>query len=901
MEFCKVLCNIQYFHDNILLEVVMKILEVRDSFIKLEADCSIGLSSFIKISSNGKDYVAQVIRLKPSVRCNVAYAKILFLYDGELQNYDSTLPSNDAEVTSFTSDILNNSIILKEPVIVGKMHLSQQNIQIDASAFNKKILVSIDNLNNNNVIVRNVVRQFENLNKKVVIVDTLGVINAKKYIAGKDFKLPLNTETLAFLYRDCLNDATAESKATIVEIFKDLAEYSKSVPFLPFKILKSIVDNMVDCAHVFKLLVLKNKLAKFDKLGYFANNYQELNSLNDIFKEKCVILDLSKLEPSFLNQYITYIYSAIKENAQVLLEASNLLSKQSLKSVLSSNDKATIFITHSKFKYLNDIKNIFDNFIIEPSLSNNKIFNIYQSMLIDMPPKTYLVVGEATNYIPLVSSVEDISELPPSVNNSQELEAELNNENLVQDIDNQSAEIVLEPQIENELSDEQLGTELISQEPNNETYDEDDKPDLEEKEHKLQQDEIIANIDEKSEQIIAQASENLVVPTDMNMFGGDELEEEAEFVSEEVSELTEEDLEIETDNLNSSTIFEEEESSLPEQFPTEMHASEIVNDDIEISEEECNSLNEEIEEVSDVDNANEDEQAEIQQLSLDEDSEIGNENLLNLNDTNNDDDLLLQETDDSVLDGANEEVELDIGDSINLDLELDGDISDLTEEKEEVETNDETNSGAIDDSSEIAIMPLSDNNEEIIDDFTELNPDEATEDDIIVDMSDEDIITEEKEEQIVQDVDKVFTTRKDEDFSESDLDFIDELNGGDVVELNEISDDDTLLEELENQNDDVLEEADNESLLDTPQDEKEILETKNASTPLVPVYDADIPQEDRVISDFIEQGDSVVHAKYGSGVVEKMIKYGNKTLYSINFENIGRRLLDPTLTEIKKA
>ena len=35
--------------------------------------------------------------------------------------------------------------------------------------------------------------------------------------------------------------------------------------------------------------------------------------------------------------------------------------------------------------------------------------------------------------------------------------------------------------------------------------------------------------------------------------------------------------------------------------------------------------------------------------------------------------------------------------------------------------------------------------------------------------------------------------------------------------------------------------------------------------------------------------------------VEKMIKYGAKTLYSINFDNVGRRLLDPTLTEIKKS
>ena len=70
---------------------------------------------------------------------------------------------------------------------------------------------------------------------------------------------------------------------------------------------------------------------------------------------------------------------------------------------------------------------------------------------------------------------------------------------------------------------------------------------------------------------------------------------------------------------------------------------------------------------------------------------------------------------------------------------------------------------------------------------------------------------------------------------------------------------------------------------------------------MVPVYKAEIPSEDLVNSDALEQGDTVVHAKYGNGVVEKMIKYGNKKLYSINFDNVGRRLLDPTLTELKKC
>ena len=50
-----------------------------------------------------------------------------------------------------------------------------------------------------------------------------------------------------------------------------------------------------------------------------------------------------------------------------------------------------------------------------------------------------------------------------------------------------------------------------------------------------------------------------------------------------------------------------------------------------------------------------------------------------------------------------------------------------------------------------------------------------------------------------------------------------------------------------------------------------------------------------------KQGDIVNHPRYGQGTVEKIIKYGNKTLCSIYFENVGRRLLDPSISEFEKV
>lgn len=819
----------------------MKILEVRDGFVKFEADNSVYLSSFIQIDGIEKRYIAQVTQLKRSGENSIAYAKILFLYDGSLQPYDRTQPSKESVIKEFTFDILNNSINAKAPVIAGETLGKGVSIIIDASSFDKKMLASIDDKQENNIIARNLVKQFNNLDKNVLIIDTLGVIDAKKITAGVDFKLPLDTASLAFMYQDCLNDATADSKSMIIEIFKDLSDYSQTVPFVPFGALKSIVDDMVDKSHVFKLLVLKNKLAKFDKLGYFAANKQEVDKIDAILNSKCAIIDLSKLDTAFQNRYLAFLYEKLqqKPNTQVLLELSNVISKKNLKNILSSKNIPTTFITHSRFKYLNDIKNLFDNFIISPSFTNNEIFSIYSSFLKAMPKQTYLITGEAVNYIPLVSTLKVINEVIPSQPETIEEE-----------------EIpVSEPEeVQEELPIEEPEEEEIVQEDDSELEEisEEDEPEIIE-EPQITNEEILANIEEKSEAVITEAAKDLTPPE--NMFGEEEEEEIAE-PAEESLELEEDQEEQLTINAEYETILEEQE----EQEPQEEY------DEIPITES-FDTVQENIEEIEDY--IPETDENDFEELSINEEFE-------------QQEPLVEQE--------AEEEIEMPEG----FDLDIDStQMLDAEEETEELTVNDD----------DVDVLPIAENNYEL-EDIVELNPDEADENDIVIDMEEdtEDELPENIDEQIVKDVDKVFTTRKDDDISDSDLDFIDELNNDDGNLLEEVSDSDAVLEELSesDENDGILEEPQEQLELKDDSDD-EILETRSSSTPIVPVYDADIPQEDLVMSDPIQQGDTVTHAKYGSGVVEKMIKYGNKTLFSINFDNIGRRLLDPTLTEIKKS
>lgn len=90
-----------------------------------------------------------------------------------------------------------------------------------------------------------------------------------------------------------------------------------------------------------------------------------------------------------------------------------------------------------------------------------------------------------------------------------------------------------------------------------------------------------------------------------------------------------------------------------------------------------------------------------------------------------------------------------------------------------------------------------------------------------------------------------------------------------------------------------------EELIQTPP-ETEPLQMRASSTPTMPEYSAEIPEEDKVRSDVIGQGDRVYHEEFGEGVVEKMINYGDKLLCSINFATVGRRLLNPEISEMRK-
>ena len=70
--------------------------------------------------------------------------------------------------------------------------------------------------------------------------------------------------------------------------------------------------------------------------------------------------------------------------------------------------------------------------------------------------------------------------------------------------------------------------------------------------------------------------------------------------------------------------------------------------------------------------------------------------------------------------------------------------------------------------------------------------------------------------------------------------------------------------------------------------------------PAIPIYSTPKNQNTVSFDEDFQEGDKVRHVKYGLGTVTKIIGSSDKRLCSIQFEDVGRRLLDPKLAELEK-
>lgn len=764
----------------------MQVLEIKNNLVKIAYDVNdnLALSSFVIIEDTNTPYVAQVVNVKADKLTNFAIVKLLFTFneEGILKNYNGTIPSLKSTVSILPSKELLDIIPIENNLIMGE--LAQQNVtlNVDKTILDNNLLVCSDNVENTNILLKNITKQID---EKIVIFDTDGLFDAENKITfGKDFKLPLNYDTINFIYENELDDVDATSRAVIQDIFIEVQEYTKNLPegYLPFETFINVVDQQYKETQIPQLVLLKNKLIKYRDLNAFAETLKDVLSLSiAIDKSKVTIIDISEMAPVLQKEIMSYTYGVMKginETIYSFVKVDNAnSSKRLLKTFLSRDGIYTTIICRHEYKYLPELKSAAQNLILFTPQTLQHDFAAYNTFLNKLNTDEFIIYGAHTQNIPLIveldeleldtqndddetESEKDIEEIPSS--NVVPMPAPVQNTEPQENVTESP-----EPEIQEEETFKAPEVEYPDLGFDNETPSSNEAPTVD-----FPETETLNVTEEQPEENFTQ----IELP---------ETFEEPE-IEEVQQEEPEEDIQENFDNEISQEPIEEEvfmpETDIPQVEINEDLSEQAIIEDSNISETPAEYTSQATEE-----------QAPIYNI-----------------------------LDDNEIDYQDAEPEV-----LPLEPEIDYSVEDIDIEENYQEP-----------------QPY-DENEAMI-------------------------------EQAAKDVDKlIYEKLPNEDVTLDDLSDLqsDELTEDDLNLIGDLASDNGI----------------------TPEPE---LEYNEEQPPVVPIYNTeDIePQEQQSL----EPGDRVSSPKYGEGVVEKMIKYGNKMLCSIEFPNIGRRLLDPAMTEIKK-
>lgn len=764
----------------------MQVLEIKNNLVKIAYDVNdnLALSSFVIIEDTNTPYVAQVVNVKADKLTNFAIVKLLFTFneEGILKNYNGTIPSLKSTVSILPSKELLDIIPIENNLIMGELAQQGVTLNVDKTILDNNLLVCSDNVENTNILLKNITKQID---EKIVIFDTDGLFDAENKITfGKDFKLPLNYDTINFIYENELDDVDATSRAVIQDIFIEVQEYTKNLPegYLPFETFINVVDQQYKETQIPQLVLLKNKLIKYRDLNAFAETLKDVLSLSiAIDKSKVTIIDISEMAPVLQKEIMSYTYGVMKginETIYSFVKVDNAnSSKRLLKTFLSRDGIYTTIICRHEYKYLPELKSAAQNLILFTPQTLQHDFAAYNTFLNKLNTDEFIIYGAHTQNIPLIVELDEL-ELDTQ-NDDDETESEKDIEEIP------SSNVVPMPApVQNTAPQENVTERPEPEIQEEETF---KAPEVEYPDLGFDNETPSSN---ETPTVDFSGTETLNVTEEQPEENFTQIELPETFEEPEIEEVQqeepEEDIQKNFDNEISQEPIEEEvfmpETDIPQVEINEDLSEQAIIEDSNISETPAEYTSQATEEQAPIYNILDDNEIDYQD--------------------------------------AKPEV-------LPLEPEIDYSVEDIDIEENYQEP-----------------QPY-DENEAMI-------------------------------EQAAKDVDKlIYEKLPNEDVTLDDLSDLqsDELTEDDLNLIGDLASDNGI----------------------TPEPE---LEYNEEQPPVVPIYNAeDIePQEQQSL----EPGDRVSSPKYGEGVVEKMIKYGNKMLCSIEFPNIGRRLLDPAMTEIKK-
>lgn len=395
----------------------MNLIEIKNNLAKLSytEDESPILGRFIVFVNPEKSYVAQLVNLKSDTVSNYAIAKLIFTFnsDGVVADYDGSIPSMTSEIGDLPASELLNLLPVENPIKFGKLAQQDEMLSLDVSIFEGNLTVFTEKDSHKKNFISNCIRQLFQQKEKSVIVDHCNLFeDYAKIKLGEDYKLPLNSKMIDFLFEYELTEVDSATKAVIQDIFYAVQQYIDSLDFkfLPIDNFVDVVTNQYKELQMPELALLKNKLLKYRDTHVFANTKEEVLALEKKLKEKnCSIVDVKDIPDALQKEVISYLHSTLDAfDKYVYLFVSlndDNSDKKMLKQFINHNHIFTTVFVSSEYKYANELKQHAQNiFLFAPQNINND-FAAYSTFLSKLNPDECVAWGQLTQGIPFIVEV----------------------------------------------------------------------------------------------------------------------------------------------------------------------------------------------------------------------------------------------------------------------------------------------------------------------------------------------------------------------------------------------------------------------------------------------------------------------------------------------------------------
>lgn len=398
----------------------MKLLEIKNNLVKLsygENEKPI-LGKFIILTTSEKSYVAQLVNLKSDSVNSFAIAKLLFTFtaDGVVDNYDGSVPSMASELSFLDSAELLDLLPVETAIKIGQLAQQNESLSLDISVFEHNFTVFAEREVDKTTFISNCIRQLFQMKEKSVIVDLNNNFSDYSRIEfTKDFKLPLNSEMIDFIFDYELVDVEASTKAVIQDIFYDVQQYIKSLDFefLPIDNFVDVVANQYKETQMPELALLKNKLLKYRDSNIFANTKEEVLAFNQKLEEKnCSILNLTDVNEALQKEVILFVHNALDSLKKYVYFFCPLTDgnsdKKLLKKFINNNHVFTTIIVSNSYKYVKELKSFAENVVIFAPENVQHEFAAYNTFLNKLNLGECIVYGKLTQGVPFIVEMSDL-------------------------------------------------------------------------------------------------------------------------------------------------------------------------------------------------------------------------------------------------------------------------------------------------------------------------------------------------------------------------------------------------------------------------------------------------------------------------------------------------------------